>query len=303
MLLGEAPSRNNHLAEAPAEPPAKLLAIDLVDRNRQLLGQAERHGYVSRGSGELAAHLFFPQGWRAEERRPFIAFFFSSQWDQGTITQFAPHALYFSSLGAVCGLFEYRTAASGSETGAAALDAMADARSAIRWVRANASVLGVDPGKVTGSGACCGAHAVLSAAMSGDAFDEPNDDTTISCVPDALLLFASVLDTSKRGYGFESFPTPELAKAASPLAQVRTDIPPIILFHGAEDQILPVATSRRFQKKMRRKGNICELVEFGGQPHSFYNFNGDVQVYAAAVDAGAEFLAKHGMLDPAPLDT
>jgi acetyl esterase len=286
MLLKDAPRAD------------KALAIGLIDRNRQLLERATRHPYAVQDSCELAVHLFLPDDWRKEDRRPGFVFLHSSQWDHGNITQFAPHALFFASRGAVCALAEYRTAGTGTPLSERApLEGMADARSAIRWTRANAGALGIDSEKLIGAGGSCGAHGLVAAGMCDEQFDDPNDDTNVSCRPDALVLFSPVLDTSKKGVGLAAFPDAGTAKAASPLAQIRPGQPPMIVFHGGADQSVPIAGVRKFAKKMQRKKNVCELVEFGGERHSFFNFNVNDRLYSATVEAAANFLVEQGLLE------
>ncbi|WP_075089188.1 alpha/beta hydrolase [Verrucomicrobium spinosum] len=114
-----------------------------------------------------------------------IAFFFSSGWDNGQVSQFAPHCLYFASRGMTAMAFDYRVSA---KHGSTPVDSMADVRSAMRWLRLNAVELGINPGKIVGAGGSGGAHMIAAAAMV-QGFDEPGEDASISCAPNALALF------------------------------------------------------------------------------------------------------------------
>ena len=274
---------------------SREVALGLVDRNRQLLEYSSRHPYKITSDGtELATHVFLPENWAATDRRSAIVFFHSSQWDQGNITQFAPHAVFFAARGAVCVLAEYRM---GASSGAAPLEAMADARSAIRWLRTNSGAFGIDSEKLVASGGSCGAHAAVSAAVCGEEFDDAGEDACISCVPNALVLFAPALDISPRGVYADAFADAATAKKASPLRNVRPQLSPMLIFHGSMDACIPIKGSQKFAKKMQRKKNRCELHEFGGQPHSFFNFNVNDQLYQATVDVADDFLVSLGMLD------
>jgi acetyl esterase len=283
--------------ESAVEKPDRELAMGLVDRNRRHLERASRHPYKITHSNavELGAYVFIPDDWMPSDRRTGIVFFHSSKWDHGNITQFAPQAMFYASRGAVCILAEYRM---GAPNGMAPLEAMADARSAIRWARLNGAHLGIDESKIVASGGACGAHAAVSAAMCSTDFDDPDDHCETSCAPNALILFSPVLDISKKGFGLGAFSDSASAKKANPLKAIRSGLPPMLLFHGGSDSLVPLSGSQRFSKKMKRKKNFCELVEFGGAPHSFFNLNVNDELYYATVDAADAFLVSLGFLSP-----
>lgn len=272
------------------------LAIGLIDRNRRLLEHASRHLYkiTSETGEELASHVFIPPDWMKSDQRTCILFFHSSQWDHGNITQFAPHAMFFASRGAVCVLAEYRM---GAAHGLGPVQAMADARSAIRWARSNSEELGIDQSKIVASGGSCGAHAAVCAAMCGSEFDDSNDDCETSPCPDALVLFSPVLDISKKGFGTSAFPDTATAKKANPLNCIRPGLPPMLLFHGGADMSVPIRGSQKFARKMQRKKNKCELMEFGGESHSFFNLNVNDQLYYATMDSTDAFLVSLGFIE------
>ena len=75
-----------------------------------------------------------------------------------------------------------------------------DARAAMRYVRSHAPELGIDPDKIVFNGATAGGHLAAATAMF-DGVDHADDDLTLSCRPDAMVLFSPVIDTSAVGYG------------------------------------------------------------------------------------------------------
>ncbi len=273
--------------------------METMDRNRALLAQAAGYVYKEAGGHDLAAWTFVPEGHQPTDRRPAILFFFSSSWDSGLVSQFAPHCLHFAQRGAVAMAVEYRVS---SQHGTGPLEAMADARSAVRWVRENAEELGIDPQKIVGAGGSAGAHIILSAAMiANPMFDDPADDKATSCVPDALVLFDPVVDvSSKTGFGVYKFPDPRTAKLASPARHVRRGLPPMVLFHGTADRVVSYENTRRFAARMRRwpRRNVCQLMTYERQGHSFFNFNVDPRFFEATITQADAFLVERGFLPP-----
>ncbi len=271
----------------------KPAANSVVHRNNELLEKAQTYVYkVIEGGPDLHAHVFYPGGQVKGEDRTAMLFFFSSGWDQGQVSQFAPQCLYFAGRGAVTMAMEYRTKSTHDTT---PLQAMADARTAIRWARWNKDYLGVDEFKIVTVGAAAGAHMAAAAAMIAD-FPDDEKDVQLSCAPDGLALFSPILDTSKKGFGGDRFPDEKSAKEANLLRHIGKSHPPMILLHGTEDRLIPFESVEKFAKLMKRKKNRCELIPFEGKGHGFFNFNVDVVSYEATVGLVDQFLVNHGFL-------
>ncbi|MCA1963091.1 MAG: alpha/beta hydrolase [Prosthecobacter sp.] len=268
-----------------------------LDRNRELLKTAREETYKVIGDTSLSAYIWEPPADKAPAYpKSVAAFFFSSSWDNGQVAQFAPHCVYFASRGMMTMAFDYRVS---SRHKAGPLEAMADARSAIRWLRLNAIELGINPGKIVAVGGSGGAHAVASAAMLRK-FDDPSDSTDISPVPNALILFNPILDTTKKGFGLERFPDAAVAKEANLLRAIEAGLPPMLIMHGTADRVAPFTASYELAKKSSKKKNICRLIEFEGQGHGFFNFNLSFEMYEATLMQMDEFLVELGFIEPDP---
>ncbi len=279
-------------------PAASLPRSLPIDRNRELLKTAREEVYKSINGVELSVYIWGPDPSQAPSfPKSVAAFFFSSGWDNGQISQFAPHCVYFASRGMVTMAFEYRLH---SKHGTGPHEVMADVRSALRWIRMNAVEMGINPGKIVGVGGSGGAHAISSAAILDSTYDELGEPTEISPAPNALALFNPILDTSKHGFGMDRFPNAGAAKAANLIRAIRPGFPPMLVMHGTADRVVPFAGSYEFAKKSSKKKNFCRLIEFEGQGHGFFNFNLSFEMYEATLMSMDEFLVELGFIEPDP---
>jgi acetyl esterase/lipase len=267
-------------------------------RDREILKDAETYVYAERPEGDLAAHVFGPKNRADDKPAPLVVFFHGGFWDTPMPTQFVPHCLHFASRGAVAVAAETRL---WSKHRTSPLDAVEDARELIRCLRRNATTLGADPERVIVGGAGGGALLALLTAMPKPKHLPPADDG-VDCRPQALVLFSSLLDTTRKADMVARFPDARTAKRMSPHKLVRRKLPPMILFHGKADRITPFADVVSFRRRMKWRGNICELVDFEREDHMFFNFNVNHRYFELTVEAADAFLVKQNLLDPPEFD-
>ena len=211
-----------------------------------------------------------PEGWRAADRRPAAVFFHGGGWTGGRPDQFDMQARYLATRGMVCVQVEYRLLDRG-EAGQDPEPPVAccrDAKSAIRWVRAHAADLGVDPARIAAGGGSAGGHLAAFAGMVAGQ-DDPADDAAVSARPDALLLFNPVLDNGPAGWGHGR--VRDRYREFSPAHNVSKDDPPAVVFLGSKDHLVPVRTIEEFRDNLRREGVRCEAFFYADQPHGFFN--------------------------------
>lgn len=235
------------LAQNPPVPPQPLS-----------LEGAVSHVYKSINGTELRLHVFSPPNHSSSMSRPAILFFFGGGWTQGSVEQFAPQSKYLAARGMVAIVADYRVFGRHKTS---PFDAMADAQSAIRWVRSRAEELGIDPNRIAASGGSSGGHIALSAAVFGGV-----DETGISAKPNALVLFNPPVDASTETERFG-----DQWKDGSPLHHIGRNLPPTIILHGRADTRVPYAEVEQFCVETRKLGNRCELFGYDGAPHGFFN--------------------------------
>lgn len=251
--------------------------------------------YRKIGETELKLWIFNPAT-KSEKPLPCIVFFFGGGWSSGTPAQFEPQSRHLASRGMIAIVADYRVK---SRQNALPADCVSDAKACVRWVRANASRLGIDPIRIAVGGGSAGGH-LAAAVATVPGLDSATDDKTVSCLPNALILFnpgtvmAPFPGLELKGFGagldkarFGCEPT-----EISPIHHVKKGLPPTIIFHGKADTTVPYATVEKFTEVMKAAGNRCELIGYEGQPHGFFN----KAKYPETLEATDAFLVSLGYL-------
>lgn len=252
--------------------------------------------YKHASETDLFIYRFSPPGYDPDhDQRPAAVFFFGGGWTGGSPRQFEQQARYLAARGMVTFVADYRVK-SRQKTGPDAC--VADGKSAVRWIRAHAARLGIDPDRIAAGGGSAGGH-VAAAAGICDGFDDPTDpQPEISSKPNALLLFNPVYDNGPNGWGHERakpwFP------AISPAHNISADDPPTLVFLGENDALIEVTTAREFQQAMGEAGVRSDLHTYPGQPHGFFNESKNQRCFIDTVLRTDAFLTSLGWLNGTP---
>jgi acetyl esterase/lipase len=148
-------------------------------------------------------------------------------------------------------------------------DAVADAKSVIRYLRQHAAQMRIDTSKIIASGGSAGGH-LAAAAATVPGLNDTSDNLKISCKPNALVLFNPVFDNGPSGYGSDRFG--ERYLEISPMHNIKKGTPPTIAFLGTKDDLIPVETAQHYKQKMEEAGCRCELFLYENQKHGFFNY-------------------------------
>ncbi len=223
--------------------------------------------YKKIDSTELRMEVNYPPDYQPGKAYPTIIFFFGGGWVNGNIGQFTPHARYFASRGMITIEADYRVK---NRHGTPPFKSVEDGKSAMRYVRAHAKLLGVDPDRIVASGGSAGGHVAAATALL-PGLDDSADDLNVSAVPQALVLYNPVIDNGPEGYGYERIG--ERYPEFSPFHNLdKKKSPPTVFFLGTKDNLVPVATAKAYQKKVEAMGGRCDLFLYEGQPHGFFNY-------------------------------
>ena len=215
----------------------------------------------------------------------------------GTPKQFYEQSRFLAKHGMVAFAAEYRVS---NVHKTSPYECVKDGKSAIRWVREYAAQWGVDPERIVSSGGSAGGHvAACTGVIQG--FEEEGENAEISSVPNAMVLFNPVIDTTAKGYGAQRFQKGKETEL-SPCHHVSKGIVPTIVFHGTADQTTPFENVERFTRLMKEAGNACVLVPFEGRRHGFFNGSffrprSNGVDYNESMQKTLSFLREQGMLE------
>ncbi|MDP6445017.1 MAG: alpha/beta hydrolase [Pirellulaceae bacterium] len=240
--------------------------------------------YKKVGDIELKMDIFEPASKGA--RRPAVVFFFGGGWRNGSTKQFYEHSRQLAKRGVVCFCAEYRVE---SRHKATVPDCIADAKSAVRWIRANAERLRVDPRRLAAGGGSAGGHLAAAVALVPE-FSASDDPPKVSCVPNALLLFNPALNLERSAFGdiadqrYQDIRRRVAVDPSrvSPSQHVQRGAPPTLIMHGKADTTVPYGQAEEFAAKMKKVGARCEVSGYEGQPHGFFNFGRSKNRYFTA---------------------
>lgn len=275
LLIGSLPL----LAQTPNYPPN--------------LPGFQKEVYRKVGDAELNVWIL---GQGAGKPKPAMVFFFGGGWTGGTPGQFQKQSELLASKGMTVLLADYRVKSRHNVT---VPSCISDAKAAIRWTRAHAERLGIDPRRIAAGGGSAGGHlAAATALLPGF---EDGDHLKVSPKPNALVLFnpALVMAASESvDAGLNKQLTERLGgdpQAVSPYHHLTGNAPPTLILHGKADSTVPFRTVEAYQQKASKLGTQCILEGYEGQTHGFFNY-GRGEYYAKTTERMVEFLRSLGYL-------
>lgn len=230
--------------------------------------------YKSVDGSELRLHIFNPPAHATATSLPAIVFFFGGVWTTGSINQFTPQARHFASRGLIAIVADYRVYGRHKTS---PFEAIADAKSAIRWVRSHARELKIDVNRIAAGGGSAGGHLAAATAVI-DRFEEKGEDQSVSSKPNALVLFNPAIDTGPKSATASGISGGNLTarfgdrgEEGSPFHHLGRNLPPTLILHGRADVSVPYSDVERFCEAATKLGNKCQLVGYEGAPHGFFN--------------------------------
>jgi len=283
----------------------KLLIICAIiilpnDINAQIIYdniEIESHIYKTRGLTRLELTVFQPSHKELDKKLPAIILFHGGGLRERHTWEFRPQSKYLVDRGMVAIVATYRV----KRHGRTIFESIADAKSAIRWIREHADELGIDANLIAVGGGSTGGYLAACSALIKD-YDEKNEDLSISSIPNALVLFNPRLVLPVAGdppltLKEIRYLNGRTVEEISPVHNVRKGAPPTIIFQGTADKTVSIQESQRFCEEMNHYGNTCEVVLYEGREHGFFKyFSGNNPDFLSTMETTVIFLSKLGYI-------
>jgi acetyl esterase/lipase len=267
--------------------------------------------YATRESLPLKLDLYFPSDrGTAEAPLPLIIWFHGGGWILGSRKDIEKIVIDQLDRGFAVASVSYTLAETSDGTKTHWPVQCHEANAAVRFLRANAASLGLDPESFIAWGMSAGAH---MAAMVGVTTGKPDlegtlgDQTGVSSRVQAIVTYYPPTDFASVPRDFdgtldyydEASPVTKLlgatldkasteAELASVVQHVQSDSPPFFIVHGERDPIVPASQSRLLARRLRETGVPHTLNINETYTHGDFGFNKGR--YADAVEA---FLDEH----------
>jgi len=262
----------------------------------------EQRIYKTINGIQLKVDVFYIEETQRLQQNPAIAFFHGGGWAYGSPEEFHNACKRFAKKGFVTFSFQYRLSV--NEDGSVPhpeitpVESVKDARSAMRWVRENATSYHIDSDKIIAAGQSAGGQLALSTALI-DEVNESSDNLETSPAPDALLLYSSNVNTMEAWIDRLLGDRREEIWSISPYHNLKAGLPPAIEFHGEEDCMVPIWIVHLFKEKTTQLGNHFEFIPLKGCGH--YLGEG-IDTYATYFDEEIlertdEFLEEFGFMN------
>ncbi|HVM08026.1 MAG TPA: alpha/beta hydrolase [Acidimicrobiales bacterium] len=224
------------------------------------------------GGRDLRCDVYTPPGDVADA--PAVVLVHGGAWRQGDRSQLRGYGILLGREGYVCVAPEYRLTPESRWPAQ-----IHDVKAAIRWTRANAERLHIDPDRIAIEGNSAGAHlALLAAATPGlDQFEGDGGNHGVPThVAAAVAVYPPTLlwhgERASGGVAFQTIAgdgTAEEARAASPVSHVTSSHPPTMLIHGTADATVPPKASILMYEALVAAGVPVDLHMYAEQPHAF----------------------------------
>lgn len=234
---------------------------------------------------------------KSDGKPPLLVWIHGGGWTKGSKSGVNPTFIRLTAEGYATASIDYRLDGLTSHP-----KQIHDCKGAIRWLRANAGRHGYDVTRIGVGGGSAGGHLVLLLGLSGGVEELEGDvggnldqSSQVHAVvdlfgPSALGLFA------ERSERFRHNKTPELLKSASPVTYLSKDDPPILIFHGNKDQLVPLNQSEHVHKRYQETGLESSLHVIEGAGHGGVRFS-DPARYELVKDFFARHIKQDGPVD------
>ncbi len=222
----------------------------------------------------LRLDLFLPKS--STNRPPLFVWIHGGGWTRGSRKGVNPLVLRLAGEGYATASIDYRLGGLASHP-----KQIHDCKGAVRWLRAHAGEYGYDASRVAVGGGSAGGHLSLLLGLSSgvEALEGTvGGNTGVSSGVEAIVdLYGpgDFLLFRKSSARFARRAPEDLLRAATPLAYLTADDPPVLILHGDRDPVVPLSQSREVHRRYREAGLTSTLHVLEGAGHGGKQFSDD----------------------------
>lgn len=257
--------------------------------------------YSKAAGEEMKMDIYHPASSGNGKKDAAVVVIHGGAWMGGKRQDMAPMCQFLSSKGFLAATVEYRLAPKSKWP--AMLD---DCQTAVRYLRANAEKLNIDPNRIGAAGASAGGHLSLLLGFRDTRDPSPKEYPSFGSRVSAVVnLFGPTDLTNAKDFppnvdfmfnvvlGKPRAQAAEEIRSASPITFIDSKSAPVFTIQGRDDPLVPVAQAIALDEKLKAAGvpHVLNLIE--GMQHGLPM---DVKEVADAVEAAAKWL--HERLPP-----
>ena len=254
-------------------------------QNAQADGVTVQKDVVFGKGGDIELKLDVYRSPKSKEKRMATIHFHGGGFARSNKESLSERIRPFAALGYVAIAAQYRLS---GQAGYPAL--VHDAKAAIRWVRANAKTLDIDPSRIAVVGYSAGGYHALFTAGTGDRPEFEGSGGTPGISSKVAVCLAYYPATEVPASMMPSGASAEDRKAAAATTYITEGFPPTMLLHGFKDQTIPIDNSLRLLQQFRSANVPVEFHGIEGAPHVF---DSNVELAVAAAHFADVFMDRH----------
>jgi len=277
----------SRMAESPAEATTTKLPTLPTRSVRKRYVEQGHIAYSDEGGRRTTLDVWRRPDLPKDANAPVLVQIHGGAWVLGDKEgQAYPLMVHLAERGWVCVSVTYRLSPRATWP-----DHIVDVKRALAWVKANIADHGGDPEWVAITGGSAGGHLCALAALTpNDPQFQPGFEDADTSVQAAVPFYGVYDWTNRDGTGRADL-LPLLAERvvkqpleqakvmyeqASPMTHVSADAPPMMLLHGTNDSLVPVAQARAMVDLLRSASpRPVVYVEYPGAQHAFDVFAGN----------------------------
>ena len=224
------------------------------------------------GDRPLLLDLYRPKD--SDQPLPALLFIHGGGWRKGDKSDYKFYAARFPEKGYVVATMGYRFVNEAKFPGC-----VSDAKCAVRWLRANAERLKIDPNRIAVAGGSAGGHLAMMVGSSDDpALEGDGGNPEVSSAVQAVIDLYGPTDLTtpvaqatpsvNEFMGVSYAENPKRYEMASPILHLDKNDPPTFIIQGTLDALVPVAQSDALAEKFQALGMDYWYDCYPGWPHT-----------------------------------